>query len=316
MRAARITGPRQFRIENVPKPSPGPSQVRVRLEGCGVCGSNLAVWQGRRWLSYPFDAGSPGHEGWGVVDVVGDGVQELHAGERVALLSYHAYAEYDLAEADQVVRVPPQTEVFPGEALGCATNIFNRSDVQPGQTVAILGVGFLGALLTQFCTAAGARVIALSRRQFALDVGRAAGAAEALDIRDPGAAARVNDLTNGRGCERVIEAAGEQETLDLASEIIGVRGRLIIAGYHQDSPRRVNMQLWNWRGIDVINAHERDPNRYIDGMRSAAEMITRGALDPSLLYTHSFGLDEFPDALDALEQRPNGFLKAWIRMND
>ena len=76
------------------------------------------------------------------------------------------------------------------------------------------------------------------------------------------------------------------------------------------------MQLWNWRGIDVINAHERDPNRYIDGMRSAAEMITRGALDPSLLYTHSFGLDEFPDALDALEQRPNGFLKAWIRMND
>ena len=45
-------------------------------------------------------------------------------------------------------------------------------------------------------------------------------------------------------------------------------------------------------------------------------MITRGALDPSLLYTHSFGLDEFPDALDALEQRPNGFLKAWIRMND
>src|ERR1044071_157379 len=120
MRAARITGPRQFRIEDVPEPSPGPSQVRVRLEGCGVCGSNLAVWQGRPWLSYPFDAGSPGHEGWGVVDVggggVGDGVQELHAGERVALLSYHAYAEYDLAEADQVVRVPPQTEVFPGEA--------------------------------------------------------------------------------------------------------------------------------------------------------------------------------------------------------
>ena len=168
-------------------------------------------------------------KGWGIVDLLGDGVRGLHAGERVALLSYHAYAEYDLAEADQVVRVPPQTEVFPGEALGCAINIFKRSDVQAGQTVAILGVGFLGALLTQLCTAAGARAIVLSRRQFALDVGRAAGAAEALDLRDPGAAARANELTNGRGCERVIEAAGEQETLDLAGEIIGIRGRLIIA---------------------------------------------------------------------------------------
>ena len=172
MRAVRITGPRRFAIEDVPEPSPGPAQVRIRLEGCGVCGSNLPVWQGRPWLNYPFEAGAPGHEGWGIVDLLGDGVQGLHAGERVALLSYHAYAEYDLAEADQVVRVPPQTEVFPGEALGCAINIFQRSDVQAGQTVAILGVGFLGALLTQLCTAAGARVIVLSRRQFALAVGR------------------------------------------------------------------------------------------------------------------------------------------------
>ena len=77
----------------------------------------------------------------------------------------------------------------------------------------------------------------------------------------------------------------------------------------------MNMQLWNWRGIDVVNAHERDPNRYIDGMRNAAEKIARGVLDPSSLYTHSFHLDEFPDALDALEQRPDGFLKAWIRTN-
>ena len=315
MRAVRITAPRQFTIEDAPDPSPGASQVRVKLQGCGVCGSNLPVWQGRHGFGYPFPAGAPGHEGWGVVDQVGAQVRGVEAGERVALLSYHAYAEYDLAGADQIVRVPPAAEIFPGEALGCACNIFARSDVQAGQTVAIVGIGFLGALLTQLCSGAGARVIAISRRRFALDIARASGAAEAMDFGSGGLSGRVMDLTGGRGCERVIEAAGEQETLDLASEIIGVRGRLVIAGYHQDSPRRVNMQLWNWRGIDVINAHERDPNKYIDGMREAAANIERGTLDPSLLYTHSFDLEGFAQALDSLEQRPGGFLKAWIRVN-
>jgi len=54
----------------------------------------------------------------------------------------------------------------------------------------------------------------------------------------------------------VIEAAGQQWPLDLATELTRERGRLIIAGYHQDGPRQINMQLWNWRGLDVINAHE------------------------------------------------------------
>ena len=58
-------------------------------------------------------------------------------------------------------------------------------------------------------------------------------------------------------CKRVIEAAGAQATLGLAPALTGTYGRLIIAGYHQDGPRQVNVQLWNWRAIDVINAHER-----------------------------------------------------------
>ena len=63
---------------------------------------------------------------------------------------------------------------FPGEPLGCAINIFRRSDIEAGQTVAIVGIGFLGALLTQLAAHAGARVIAISRRPFALDVARRA----------------------------------------------------------------------------------------------------------------------------------------------
>lgn len=316
MRAARFMAPREVRIEEVPLPPFGPSQVRVRLEGCGVCGSNLAVWQGRPWFDYPFAAGAPGHEGWGVVDVVGPEVENVYAGDRVALLSYRAYAEYDIAEANSVMPFPAMYSVFPGEALGCAANVFHRSDIRSGQTVAIIGIGFMGALLTQRAARSGARVIALSRRPFALDIARQCGATEAIRLDEVSRAGeRVMELTRGRGCERVIEAAGVQESLDLASDIIATGGRLVIAGFHQDATCRVNLQLWNWRGIDVINAHEREPERYMDGMRAATAAITAGALDPSPLYTHSFALEEISDAFSALEGRPDSFLKAWIRLN-
>jgi threonine dehydrogenase-like Zn-dependent dehydrogenase len=314
MRAARIVAPRQVEMDEIMVPEPGPGQVRIQVDGCGVCGSNLPLWRGRPWFQYPIEPGSPGHEGWGRVDQVGAEVDGVSAGERVAFLSSRAYAEYDIARADSLVRVPASTEVFPGEALGCAINIFQRCDVEPEQTIAVVGIGFLGALLIQLAVAAGAQVIAISRRPFALQVANRCGAVEALASSDRAAViARVMERTDRSGCPCVVEAAGEQETLDLASELVGVRGRLVIAGYHQDSPRRVNMQLWNWRGIDVINAHERDPGQYVRGMKAAADRVARGALDMGSLYTHKFPLEDIGAAFAALDERPEGFLKAWIQ---
>ena len=160
--------------------------MRIRLEGCGVCASNLTPWAGPEWMRFPTEPGALGHEGWGVVDAVGDGVDGLSAGDRVAALSYAAYAEYDLADADAVVPLPGRAggQPFPGEPLGCAMNIFRRSEIEPGQTVAIVGIGFLGAILTRLAADAGARVIAVSRRPFSLDVARAMGAAETIPMDD------------------------------------------------------------------------------------------------------------------------------------
>jgi threonine dehydrogenase-like Zn-dependent dehydrogenase len=134
MRAAVLTAPGRIAIEEVALPEPAPGQVRLRLEGCGVCASNLTPWEGPEWMSFPTDPGSLGHEGWGVVDAVGEGVEGLAQGDQVAALSYRSYAEYDLADAAQVVKLPGAvTGPFPGEPLGCAFNIFRRSDVRPGQ---------------------------------------------------------------------------------------------------------------------------------------------------------------------------------------
>ena len=315
MKAARLAGPGQVVLEEVPLPEPGAGQVRIRLEGCGVCASNLTPWGGAEWMKYPTDPGALGHEGWGVVDAVGEGVDGLSAGQRVAALTYNAYAEYDLADASAVVPLPAALDgqPFPGEPLGCAMNIYRRSGISAGQTVAIVGIGFLGALLTRLAKDAGARVIAISRRPFSLDVAREMGADETIAMDDHWRIIeQVKELTGGVFCDRVIEAVGKQWPLDLSAELTRERGRLVIAGYHQDGPRQVNMQMWNWRGLDVINAHERDPQVYVDGIRAAVDAVASGRLDPSSLYTHAFPLDRLGDALDATRDRPDGFLKALV----
>src|SRR5947209_13798405 len=106
MRAAVLTGAGKYMIRNAPLPEPGPGQVRVRLEGCGVCASNLTPWEGPEWMQFPTEPGALGHEGWGVVDALGDGVEDVAVGNRVAMLSGKAYAEHDLADASQLVKLP------------------------------------------------------------------------------------------------------------------------------------------------------------------------------------------------------------------
>jgi threonine dehydrogenase-like Zn-dependent dehydrogenase len=315
MRTAVIAAPRTARVERVPVRDPGEGEIRVRLEGCGVCGSNLPFWEGRSWFSYPGEPGAPGHEGWGVIDAVGEGVAGLAEGDRVATLSSRAFAECELVSAENAVLLPAGLagRPFPGEPLACAMNAFRRADVRPGHNVVVVGVGFLGALLTELAAAAGARVIAISRRPYALAMAEALGAEVTMTLEDHGAiVSRVRELTHGEGADRVLEVVGLQESLDLATELTRVRGRLVIAGYHQDGPRSVDMQLWNWRGLDVVNAHERDPAVYLHGMRDAITAIGEGRLDPFPLFTHRFSLDDLGGAMEAMRTRPEGFMKALV----
>lgn len=317
MQAAVVTGPGTMAVRDVPIPEPEPGQIRVRLIGCGVCASNLGPWAGPEWMEFPTAPGDLGHEGWGVVDALGLGVDGLEPGQPVTTLFHRSYAQFDVGPAGNAVPLPPELAEmpFPGEPLGCAMNIFRRADIQAGQTLAIVGIGFLGAILTALAARAGARVIAISRRPFALETARRMGAVETIPMDDHGAILeKVAALTDGRFCERVVEATGKAWPLTLAGELTGERGRLIVAGYHQDGPREINMQLWNWRGIDVINAHERDPAAYIEGMREAIDAVAAGRLDPMPLITDTFPLSGLDEALDATRDRPDGFLKAVVRM--
>ena len=313
-RAAMIAAPGKIELQEVDFRAPVAGEVRVRIEGCGLCASNVPVWEGKPWFRYPLEAGAPGHEAWGCVDARGEGVSDLVEGDRVALLSSHAFAAYDFVPAAQVIKLPRglDDQPVPAEALGCAVNIFKRSAIVADETVAIIGIGFLGALLTQLAVNTGARVFAISRRRSSLELAEQFGAA--VTVEPARARETIKLLTQGRGCDCVIEAAGTQEVLDLATALTRERGRLVIAGYHQDGPRTIDMQTWNWRGLDVINAHEREPQVYVEGMRCAIAAVNAGILNPRPLYTHTFALEELPRAFEMIAASPEGFVKAVITL--
>jgi threonine dehydrogenase-like Zn-dependent dehydrogenase len=315
VRAAVVTAPRRAELTTVRLGDLDRDSLRVEVEGCGVCGSSLPTWEGRPWFSYPLEPGALGHEAWGrVIDrgpEVGAGSPAV--GARVAFLCETAFAEVVDVPARLVVGLPDAVQgPFPGEALACGFNVAARSGFGPDQVVAVVGMGFLGTIVAALAAEAGAHVIAMSRRESALELARTMGAKEAvtLGVHDPVAA--VERLTEGGLCDVVVEAVGAQEPLDLAAKLTKVRGRLVVAGFHQDGPRSVDLQMLNWRGIDVVNAHERDDELRLAGIRAAADAVASGRLDPTPLYTHHYPLGQLAQALDAMAERPDGFMKALV----
>jgi len=315
MSAAVLSEPGKIAMVRVPTPQPQVGELLIRVERCGVCASNLARWEGKPWFTYPGEPGEMGHEGVGEIVSFGSPMEEFHAGQKVAFLSNHAYAQYDIAVASQVVPISDgyEDEGILGEPLGCAWNIFHRSQIGPGDKVAIIGAGYLGSMLIQFAAAVGAEVFAVTRRTYARNVATALGASKAWAGESLGQIlGEITQLTSGRLCDVVVEATGKQEPLDLAAKLTTERGRLVIAGYHQDGPRQVDMQLWNWRGLDVINAHERDPEVYVNGMKQGIAAVREGVLEIAPLITHRLPLDELGKALELTRTRPDGFLKAIV----
>jgi threonine dehydrogenase-like Zn-dependent dehydrogenase len=314
MWTATLVEPGRFDVSERDAPEPGDGEVLLRVAGCGVCASNLGPWAGGAGKAYPLPPGAPGHEVYGRIERVGAGVTGLGDGPPVVALSYHGFAQLDVAAADAVVPLPPSLADRPllGEPLACAVNVHRRAGIAGGDVVVIVGIGFLGALLVRLARVAGAgRVLAVSRRDQSLTVAGDMGAHAALRYHDDVAGAVARE-TGGRMADVVIECTGHQAPLDLAAELTRVRGRLVVAGYHQDGPRTINMQLWNWRGLDVINAHERDPAVYVSGMAEGVRLVRDGVLDPGPLVTHHYPLDRINHAFRAAADRPAGFFKAVV----
>jgi 2-desacetyl-2-hydroxyethyl bacteriochlorophyllide A dehydrogenase len=312
-KAAVMDKPRSITFIEQKLQEPSAGEILVKMEGVGLCASGIPLWEGREWFSYPLDPGAPGHEGWGRIVKVGEGVNNLEEGRRVALLSGNVFKEYVIAPAGEAIVLPEALEgkPFPGEPFGCLMNIMDRAEISAGQTVAIIGLGFLGQGLVRLAKQAGAKVVALSRRDASLEMASEADLCVKMDDHYR-IIEQLNEYTGGKGFERVIECTGKQWPLDLGTALIGEYGKFVIAGYHQDGLRNINMQQWNWKAIDVINAHERNPERYREGVRRAIAAVEEGKLDPETLLTHRFSFSQLQEASEMVAQCPDGFIKAYV----
>lgn len=306
MRALQLQAPRQPRLVDIPIPELGARDVLVRVDACGVCGSDLNAWRGVPGVTYPLAPGAPGHEICGTVVDLGQSGNGLGTGARVTGLASSGFAEYVVAKGAELVELPRDLpEIVLGEPLGCAMNVVRRAEVKPGDRLAIVGFGYLAALCIQLLAGAASDWAAFCRRQGARQLGHDLGASATYGYEDlPSHLYDAFDV--------VIETGGVQQTLDCATKLVGYGGRLVIAGYHADGPRTVNMQSWNWKGIDVINAHERDPRAYIAGMREALALVCELDLPINRLITHRWPLANIGEALDAADEHPPDYLKGVI----
>jgi threonine dehydrogenase-like Zn-dependent dehydrogenase len=272
-----------------------------------VCGSDLNAWRGVPGIEYPLPPGQPGHEVWGEVAEVGSqDVGGLRVGQYATGMAQAGYAEYVVARADDLVRLKDDRPLL-GEPLACAANVVRRAAVAPAELFAVVGFGYLAALIVLLTRPAlESRWVAVSRRPDSRGLALRLGALAAYAFDE------VPD-TCWDSFPVVIEAAGVQHALDYAGWLVACGGRLVIAGYHADGPRSVNLQTWNWKGIDVVNAHERRPEAYRRGLQAGLQAVLEHSVDLEGLITDRWPLEGAAKAFTALEQRPPGFIKGLIQ---
>jgi threonine dehydrogenase-like Zn-dependent dehydrogenase len=319
VRAAVLTGPGQIDLADRVLPPPGPGQVRLRVLQCGLCAGEVAEWAGRAPAEFPE---AIGHEVAGQVAEVGDGVTTVRVGDHVAAwVSGGGFAEQAVAEERCCVPVAPGLR-YPAvaEPLACVVNAVELAAPALGDDVAIVGAGFMGLLTLLVSALKGPRSItvadtrpdALAR---AADLARAAGPHGLRVITtDPGSLPDViGDLSDASGADVTYEVTGVNQGLELASLITRMSGTLCIVGFHQGGSRTIPLGDWNWRALRIVNAHFRETDTIMTGLRAGLRLVNAGILDPSPLVTHAYPLSRIDEAFHAASRRPDGFIKAVVQ---
>lgn len=311
-----------------PLPEPGPGEVRVRVEACGVCGSDVFLQKGGFGDKVPFPI-IPGHEAAGVVDALGDGVTEVRPGDQVALyyitvpagdpwaahgrpnISPHvrrmgvdgdgAFAEYVLRPVEALIRprapVPPPVLAVLTDAVATPLHGLKRvARLQAGETLVVLGVGGLGSSAVQLGKAFGARVIAVTRSSAKLALARTLGADETVPADEGGPVAAVKALTGGHGPDVVIQCVGSAAVDEQAIAMGGPGGRVVLIGSSLETFRARAVDIL-WRELAVLGSRGFIP----DDIRDAIDLYLDGTLRVDHLVDRVRPLEEANEALEDLK---------------
>lgn len=317
MRAAILKAPREFILTEVADPEPAKGQVVVRVEVCGLCGTDLHDWRGggHRPPNYPLN---PGHESAGTIAAVGAGTTRVAVGDRVTVHPYFycgtchycrlgiinacerrrfvrdALAEYLVVDEDMVYRIPDAMSfeiAALAEPLGAAQQAIDVADLDSGASILVLGAGPIGLSVAALARRSGAaRVIVSEPSAARRAIAEQLGSTLTVDPRETDAAAAARELTGGYGVDAVFECVTRAATVQTGLDALRFGGQLVLVG---------NASPDDWLALDLDDAHRRQIA--IKGTFSRASVFPRvlawlEEIDFSPLITDVFELDEVDDA--------------------
>ena len=330
MKAMRLLEPGKFVLAEVERRPLGEGEVRIKVAAAGICGSDVAIFQGDLpWARLPC---IPGHEFSGVIAEAADGV-ELAVGQKVAvnpLLSCGTcaacradepnhcprlrlvgvsldggYAEEVIVPADLACPLPDDMPLERGalvEPTAVAVHGVNRAGLRPGDSIAVLGAGAIGMLLIQVARARGAaNVIATGRVDSKLDLARRLGADRTVNTtREDVLAPQLR-----RTCDIVFDFVGSQETLYQAFHLARTGSKIVfLAAPHG----QVNLRL------DYTELYRREltatvSRLYDADFHQALPLIASGQVNAAAIVTHRFPMWEVGEAMRVWQERRGEVIK-------
>jgi 2-desacetyl-2-hydroxyethyl bacteriochlorophyllide A dehydrogenase len=310
-----LQAPRQLEVVAAEVPEINPEDVLVRVANCGVCASEVDMWEGRSDIEFPW---FPGHEVSGIVDRVGADVTGFEPGQPVAVwTTTRGFADYVAVRADYCLPadgVP--LDLALGEPVACAVNAVELARVSLGDDVVLIGAGFMGNLGQKLIALRGPRhLIVADTRADALARAEQLGATRTVDVSAESLVDVVEDLSSG-GADVTFEVTGVQAPLDVVGKVTRMSGKIVLVGYHQGGTRQVPLGDWNWKAFELVNAHFREVATIMRGMQIGMRLLASGRLDVSDLVTHRFSLREIGGAFEAAFDKPDGFVKATVSIAD
>ncbi len=317
MKIAILTGPKEFELRDEPRPTPLPDEVLVQVAACGVCTGEMDMWEGKAGNQmYPR---YPGHEVSGTVAEVGKDVNGFAPGDRVAIwVLSRGFAEFVTVKARYCfpARDLP-LDLALAEPLACAVNAVELANVSLSDDVVIIGAGFMGNLVQKLVSMQGPRhVIVADTRTDALERAGRLGATRVVNVMSESLPEAVKASTEGQGADVSFEVTGAQAPLAMIGDVTRMSGKVVIVGFHQGEPRQIPVGHWNWMAFNILNAHFREEATVLRGMRIGMRLLTSGRLSLEDLVTHRFPLSEINEAFLAAHEKPTGFVKSTVVMQN
>ena len=315
MKIAILPGPKEFQVHEEQLAPLQPDEVLVRVAACGVCTSELDIWEGKAGSQmYPR---YPGHEVSGVVAEVGKDVQGFAPGDRAAVWAPgRGFAEYVVVKFKYCFPAGDlPLDLALAEPLACAVNSVEMANLSLSDDVVIIGAGFMGNLVQKLVQLQGPRhVIVADTRPDALERAKLLGATHVVNVKAESLPEIVKSLTDEKGADVAFEVVGAQAPLNLLGDVTRMSGKVVLVGFHQGEPRQLALGYWNWMAFEILNAHFREEATILRGMRIAMRLLTSGRLSLADLVTHRFHLDQIGQAFQTSYDKPQGFVKSTVVM--